>query len=328
MPEIGALSSGILVVVSLAGIVFVMVSGRASRVEQRLSDLSGGRPEAAGGVGVFDPRPGTADVTAVRPGARPIDRALTRRLQQEEKKKDLKQRLVQAGVYRPAALRMFVVVRVLLFAGPVAGGLVLAKMGGYAPAKGLLLGLAVGAGGTIAPSFWLDIQKRSRQTKIRRALPDALDVMVICLQGGLSLTAAITRVASELATAHPMLAVELKILERQVQLGRTVGEGMRELAKRFDLEELRSMASVIVQAERVGSSIASALEVFAQTLRERRYQRAEEMAQKAVIKMIFPMPFCIFPALLIVLIGPAAIIIYERLIKAILSSGAADSPFL
>ncbi|MHC4177989.1 MAG: type II secretion system F family protein [Planctomycetota bacterium] len=257
----------------------------------------------------------------MRPASGLVDRAAVRHMEREEKKKDLKQRLTQAGLYRPGAMRVFIVFRVALAVGPVIGGAVLAKMGHFPLMNGLMVGLAVGAGGTIAPSFWLDHLKRSRQTKIRRALPDALDVMVICLQGGLSLTGAIARVASELATAHPMLAVELKILERQVQLGRTAGEGIRELARRFDLEELRSMASVIVQAEHVGSSIASALEVFASTLRERRYQRAEEMAQKAVIKMIFPMAFCIFPALMIVLIGPAAIIIYERLIKAILSSG-------
>ncbi len=321
MPEMGMLSIWILAVASFAGIIFLLVSGRATRVEQRLSDLSSGKFKSAGGMAIPGRRPQPAGAVAVRPGASPIDRAATRRLEQEEKKKDLKQRLVQAGLYRPGAVRLFFVLRVVMLVGPVAGALVLAKLGHFPLGKGLLLGLFVGAGGTIAPSFWLDHLKRSRQTRIRRAMPDALDVMVICLQGGLSLTAAIARVANELATAHPMLAVELKIVERQVQLGRSAGEAIRELARRFDLEELRSMASVIVQAERVGSSIASALEVFAHTLRERRYQRAEEMAQKAVIKMIFPMAFCIFPALLIVLIGPAGIIIYERLIKTILSSG-------
>jgi tight adherence protein C len=316
MPEIGVLSSGILVILSLAGIVYLLVTGRETRVDQRLLDLTSGQSGATDRFG----RPTAPGVVAVHPGAGLTNRNVARRLEQDDEQKNLKQRLVQAGLYRPGVIRLFFVIRVSMLVGPVIAGVLLAKLGHFSLAKGLLLGLCVGAGGTIAPSFWLDHQKRCRQTKIRRSLPDALDVMVICLQGGLSLTGAIARVANELATAHPMLAVELKIVERQVQLGRSAGEAVRELARRFDLEELRSMASVIIQAERVGSSIASALDVFAQTLRERRYQKAEEVAQKAVIKMIFPMAFCIFPALLIVLIGPAAIIIYERLIKAVLAN--------
>ena len=151
-----------------------------------------------------------------------------------------------------------------------------------------------------------------RQTKIRRSLPDALDIMVVCLQGGLSLTGTLARVARELVSAHPLLAVELNIVERQIRMGHTAGQALRDFARRFDLEELRSMASVVSQSERIGSSVV-VLTVFADTMRVRRHQRAEELAHKAAVKMLFPTLFCIFPAIFIVILGPAAIQIYQQL---------------
>jgi tight adherence protein C len=183
---------------------------------------------------------------------------------------------------------------------------------------GLILGLAAGLAGTLAPSFWLDHMKRVRQHRIRRALPDALDVMVVCLEGGLSLPASFSRVARELATAHPMLALEFRIVDRHTQMGRSTGEAVRDFAVRFDLEELRSMAAVILQAERIGSSVVNAMRVFADTLRVKRQQRAEELAHKATVKILFPTLLCIFPAIFIVILGPAAIQIYNVLINGVL----------
>jgi hypothetical protein len=141
----------------------------------------------------------------------------------------------------------------------------------------------------------LDHLKGARQTKLRRALPDALDVLVVCLQGGLSVMASMSRVANELVTAHPMLAMEFKIAERQMQMGQTAGEAIRGIADRFDMEELRGMAAVIKQAERIGASIAAAMEVFAETLRLKRHQRAEELAHKAAVKILIPTVLFIFP---------------------------------
>src|SRR5206468_2354823 len=123
----------------------------------------------------------------------------------------------------------------------------------------ILLGTVVGFAGTLAPSFWLDSMKRRRQRSIRRALPDALDVISVCLEGGMSLSSALSRVARELATAHPLLALEMAIVERETQLGRTTGQAMREFAQRFDVEELRSLSSVVSQAERFGSSVIKAM---------------------------------------------------------------------
>ena len=165
-----------------------------------------------------------------------------------------------------------------MIAGAAGLGFLVSTFGQLTLQQGLLAGTACGIAATIAPGFWLDRLKRGRQTQIRRSLPDALDVLVVCLQGGLSVMAAMSRVARELAVAHPLLAVEMKIAERQMQMGQSAGEAIRGIADRFDLEELRGMAAVVKQAERVGSSVATALEVFAETLRLKRQQQAEEMA--------------------------------------------------
>src|SRR5262249_19575625 len=150
-----------------------------------------------------------------------------------------------------------------------------------------------------------------RQTSLRRALPDALDVLVICLEGGVSLAGALKRVARELKGAHPMLAEELLIAEREVQLGRTTGDALRPFGERCDWEESRGLASVINQAERFGASLAKALRVHADSLREKRLFYAEERAQKAVIKILFPTLFCIFPGIYLVVLGPAVIQIID-----------------
>jgi tight adherence protein C len=179
--------------------------------------------------------------------------------------------------------------------------------------QGILLGTLLGLIGAIAPSFWLDARKRGRQTSLRRALPDALDVVVVCVEAGLSVPAALSRVVKELRSAHPLLAAEMTIIEREIQMGRTTGEAFKRFAARFDLEELRSLASILLQAERFGASISSALRVHADGLRVKRFQLAEERAQKAAVKLLFPTIFCIFPALYVVLIGPAVFEIYAFL---------------
>jgi tight adherence protein C len=136
-------------------------------------------------------------------------------------------------------------------------------------------------------------------------------VLVICLEGGASLPAALRRLTGEMRTAHPVLADELVIVQREVQLGRTPGEALRELAIRADLEEVRGLTAVILQSERFGASLVRALRVHADTLRGRRILDAEEMAQKAVVKLLFPTVLFILPALFIAVLGPNAILIWE-----------------
>ena len=124
------------------------------------------------------------------------------------------------------------------------------------------------------------------------------------------------KVANELNDAHPMLAAEMAIVERGIQMRRSTGEALKNFANRFDLEELRGLASVVLQAERFGASVVNALRVHAETLRERRHQQAEVKAAEAAVKLLFPTVFLIFPALFVVILGPAVfdiIALFKRL---------------
>jgi tight adherence protein C len=229
----------------------------------------------------------------------------------EGERTQLQTRLIHAGLYGRQALLIFLGVKFLLMVGPTTAGFVLGLLGIVPMLHGLIVGAMLGVLGMIGPSFWLDNRKANRQIAFRRALPDALDVLVICLEGGLSLTGALRRVATELKTAHPLLAGELRIAQREVQLGRATGEALRQFGERTDLDEVRSLASVVIQAERFGASLVNALRVHAETLRENRLHRAEEMAQKAAIKILFPTLLFIFPGIFLVILGPGVIQIME-----------------
>ena len=183
-------------------------------------------------------------------------------------------------------------------------------MGLATPLVAFLMAAITAILGIIAPGFYLDFRRRGRQNSIRRSLPDALDVVIVCVEGGLSLPASFAKVASELNTAHPLLALEMSIVQREIQMGRSTGEALRNFAVRFDLEEIRGLASVVLQAEKFGSSVVKALRVHADSLREKRMQDAEELANKATVKLLFPTLLLIFPSLFVVVMGPAAFDIY------------------
>jgi tight adherence protein C len=223
-----------------------------------------------------------------------------------EQRSQLRQRLIEAGIYDRAALPLMLGVKMLLMAAPLVLTAVLAATGLLTPLRAMMAGV-VGLGlGMIAPGLWLDYRKKARQTSLRRALPDALDMLVLCLEGGVSLTGALQRVTAELNSAHPLLGAEMELVQREMLLGVSIGAGMQKLADRADLEELRNLASIIVQSEQFGTSVVKALRIHADTLRQQRQQRAEELAQKAAVKILFPTLLCIFPAIFIVILGPAA----------------------
>ena len=224
----------------------------------------------------------------------------------EEQRGRLRQRLIEAGIYDRHALALLLGVKMLLMAAPLVISVALALTGLLSPIRAVLAGI-LGIGlGMIAPGLWLDYCKNARQTSLRRALPDALDMLVLCVEGGLSLSGAMQRVTAELNSAHPLLGAEMDLVEREMMLGVSVGEGLQKMAARTDLEELRNLASIIVQSERFGTSVVRALRIHADTLRQQRQQHAEELAQKAAVKILFPTLLCIFPSIFIVILGPAA----------------------
>jgi tight adherence protein C len=281
---------------SMALLVFLLLSGRKGRLESRLQELSG-----KGGAA-----PEMESVAQLARQALPHVAAPLVPKGKEERTR-LQGRLVQAGLYGPQAMVLFLAVKMTLIVLPVFVGLAVAAFGLVSLQQGLVFGALSGIGGMIGPSFWLDRQKAARQSSFRRALPDALDVLVICLEGGLSLYGAFRRVSHELRTAHPLLASELAIVEREIQMGRSTGEALHAFGERCDLEEVRRLASVITQAERFGASLVKAMRIHAELLRAGRMQHAEEMAQKAAVKILFPTLLFIFPGMFIIILGPGII---------------------
>ena len=221
--------------------------------------------------------------------------------------------LRQAGFYRQYASAMFYAMRFLLLLLPILVGLALSAAEILPSNDAIVDGLIVGVIGTILPGSVVKRLKASRQRQIRRALPDTLDVIVICLDGGLSLPAAFSRVNEELGTAYPLLAKEINIVRKQIELGQSTAEAFREFAERFDVEELQSLALLIGQAEKYGASLVRTMRIQADALRLKRYQWAEAKAQEAPLKLIFPTVLCIFPALYIVLMGPAMMNVQQML---------------
>ena len=236
-----------------------------------------------------------------------------KRVDKNAKNDLLRARLIQAGFYGRQASVWLSITKVFSLLIPFAFALAVSYLTNIPLKTTGAFALFTGIFGIIGPSFVLDNLKKKRQQCIRRAIPDALDILGICLEAGVSLPASLARVAQELATAHPELALELAIVDRETRMGRGVGESMRSFADRFDLEELRSLSTVIIQAERYGSSLADAIEVFAASMRQKRMFAAETLAQQAVAKILIPTVLCILPALFIVTMGPAVIMIIRGL---------------
>lgn len=283
-----------LAVSSLTLLVMVLLSGSSTRLSSRLNVLSG--KEHA-------PSESETMAQVVKVALPKVGKVLVP--EDEEKKSQLRARMMHAGLYHRQAMFVFLGVKFLAMVIPPVLGLSLGTLGLVSSQMGLMGGMALGVMGMIAPSFWLDQKKSARQTNLRRAMPDALDVLVICLEGGLALPSAIQRVAYELRSVHPLLAIELNIVQREVQMGQSPGQALWHLAERSGLEEILSLAGVIIQADRFGASLVKSLRVHADTLRLKRQQQAEEMAQKAGTKILLPTLFFIFPAIFVVILGPA-----------------------
>lgn len=173
----------------------------------------------------------------------------------------------------------------------------------------MLLAITVFAGGLgfVLPGMWLSMAIRSRQDKIRRGLPDILDLLVVSVEAGLALDTAFKRVGEEMSQVHADAADEFKIATRETQMGIPRSEALENLAQRVGLDELRALVSVISQAERFGTSVARALRNQGEAMRTKRRQEAEERAQKTAVKLMIPLVLFIFPAMFVVLAGPAAI---------------------
>lgn len=236
-----------------------------------------------------------------------------KRIDKDRSQSQQRRRLIQAGFYGKNAIFWMSASKLLSVIIPLAVALPVTYITALPIRITALIALAVAIAGMIGPSFALDKLKKARQKKLRRAIPDSLDILSICLEAGMSLPSSLAKISQELATAHPELALELAIVDRETKMGRGVGESMRSLAERFDIEELRSISTVIVQAEKYGSSLVDAMEVFSHSMRVKRMYAAETLAQKAVVKILIPTVLCILPALFVVTLGPPVIMTMRAL---------------
>ena len=173
--------------------------------------------------------------------------------------------------------------------------------------RGLVFALLGGGVGYLVPGLVLDRKIKRRQREIQNGLPDALDLLIVCLESGLGLDHAILKCAEELKVAHPILAEELRLVNVESRAGKPRMEAFKNFAARTKVDDVRQLVAMLVQTDRFGTSIAQALRTHSDVSRTKRRQRAEEAAAKIGVKLVFPLVFCLFPAFYVVTLGPAVI---------------------
>lgn len=233
---------------------------------------------------------------------------MVRRSPKELSRVELK--LVQAGIRRRDAPTLFIGVQASL----VTSFLVAFGVAGLLRRNFFLWVILSVFLGSLLPDVCLALMVRLRKERIQIALPDALDMLVVCVEAGLGLDQALLRVGQELRANHPDLSDELRLMNLELNAGKSRAEALRNLARRTEVEDLRALVAVLIQTDRFGTSIADSLRVFSDSLRTKRRQRAEEAAAKMGVKMIPPLFFFILPATFAVVVGPAIIGIAKGLL--------------
>jgi tight adherence protein C len=307
--EVGLIAaSGMLAVLMLSLAVRALLVPRRDQVLDRIDRLGGG-----------DPADGRPDRTMGAGGlgklARPF--AWMARPTQAGELSRLRSRLVQGGLRSDHAMEIFLASKIVLAASAT---LVFLQINARF-ARGLTFPMDVAVAVWLCgamfflPNLWLGGRIKARQMMLERALPDAMDLLVTCVEAGLGLDAALSRVAEEMDLAAPLLAGELQLTFLEIQAGVPRREAFRRLAERTGVEDLRQLSAVLAQTEIFGTSIARALRVHADSMRVKRMHRAEEKAAMVGVKMTLPLVICILPSLIAVILGPAMVSIYQSLLK-------------
>jgi tight adherence protein C len=246
---------------------------------------------------------------SIKAAVQPFDKILPKSPQEVSV---AQKRLIRAGYREDAHVRILygakVVVPLLLCVLVPITGVTHQLSAFYAYVLALALGY-------LAPEFWLGRRIKRRQTNIRLGLPDFLDLMVVCIEAGLSLDQALSRSANEMRASQPELSDEMRLVILEQRHGRPRLDCWRNLAERVDIEIVRTLVSSIVQADQFGTSIAKTLRIYAEGLRTRRRQQVEEMAAKTAVKLVFPLVFFIFPTLFVVALGPSLLAITDSFEK-------------
>ena len=274
----------------ITAVALVMMPNKAVAIDRRLEELTSGR-----------------DVEAEQKARLQSLVGLFKRIGEKVPRSpkemgSLRLRLVQAGYRREEAITIFFGMRVMF-----AFALFLFFSTSMIARPNMTMALAGLGAGYVLPGMALARLAKRRAHKIRLALADALDLLVVSVEAGLGLDAAMSRVGSELAFAYPALSDELKLINLELRAGKPRAEALRNLADRTGVDDLSSLVTMLIPTDKFGTSVAQSLRVYSDTLRTKRRQRAEEAAAKTGVKMVFPLVFCIFPAIWVVTIGPAAI---------------------
>jgi tight adherence protein C len=295
-------------VVAAVWAVMGMFSGGNDRATERLDELRnpGSRGENARG-------PQKSGVGGMIEKAAPaLSKALESKSELEQNA--LKVRLSNAGFHNPKAPQLYLALKfcAMIVGALLGGGLGLWKYG--ATQYGFTtMGLSAGAGFYL-PEIVVWYLKSQRQQKIFLSLPDALDLLVVCVEAGLGLDAGMRRVAEELGDTAPEMTGELDICLMQLQMGRKRRDVLHDLGVRTGVDDVKALAAILIQADKFGSSIAQALRVQSDAMRVKRRQIAEEKAQKTAVQMLFPLVLFIFPGIFVVLVGPAAIRMCQQML--------------
>jgi tight adherence protein C len=287
-----------------------MISQRNSRAQERLARLS--RPGSMAEIDI-----GQAKKEEKYQGMMETAKALSAPLmpQTELEQSALKVNLSNAGFRSESAIGVYLGIRfaTLIAFGVLGLALFVPKYGlTFAGLKWVIILTGVGFYVPQIILWWL---KRKRQLAIFLSLPDALDLLVVCVESGLGLDAAMRKVCDEMKTHAKVISDELALCNLQMQVGRPRREVLHDLGVRTGVDDVRSLAAILIQADRFGSSIAQALRVQSDSMRTRRRQIAEEKAAKTAVQLIFPLVLFIFPGIFVVLVGPAAISIMQTMFK-------------
>jgi len=231
--------------------------------------------------------------------------------------------LARAGYRRHEAIFAFYGAKVLCaILLPVVFALV--RFSGTAPVSSaltLVVFVIMAVAGFYLPHLWVMLKISGRKAKVSEGFPDALDLMVVCVEAGLGLDAAIDKVGEELRMSNKVLSEEFQLLNLSMRAGQGRQDALRGLGARTDLEDVHNLVTLLIQTYRFGTSIAQTLRVHSDTMRTKRHQRAEALAAKLPVKLLFPLIFFIFPSLFIAILGPAVIQIYRVLLPTLAASG-------
>ncbi len=292
----------VLIVVSVAIVAYSLWPAKKEEEEAILRRMSGKRSAT-------DQEKRAAPESAAKKLVRKIAPIAVRPVmpKSDEQISALRVKLSNAGFRRESVVTVFLASKMILAIAMAALGLMYGWRSGQTFQNMFSIGATVGGLGFMLPNLWLMLATSQRSEKVRNGLPDALDLLVISVEAGLGLDAAIQRVGDEMSIVHPELAEEFMITTLETQMSVPRSEALEHMATRTGLGEVKSLVAVVTQAERFGTSVAKALRNQAESMRTKRRQKAEERAQKTSVKLMLPLILFIFPAIGVVLAGPAAI---------------------